>query len=207
MTPKTGRRRGRPAMPLNKREGRYLFAIFEAKVQRAKERGMSEFLAFEAIAFMLRSDIVAASEPGGFEMVRSTDYRDPKDAAKKAEQHRYGKPDRAFGDDLRRTVRRFRKNPDATWFLPMVASYRLCIDGELERAVEARALAASAGEEAHFEAVMLPYMRECRALRDLARLGYSPPWLEQPLKRISVDSAAQIISMPDLFPKDGRGRM
>ena len=160
----TGRTRGRPRKPLAERPGRYVFAQLEAFIQRAKERGLKEFQVAEVVASMLSSDISPIpGNPAGF-VLNPSDYRKTEDADKKAEQHRYGKAHRALADDLRRTLRRFRKDP---WFLPMTASWRLCIDGELEKVDEARSLATSVGEEAFFDAEMLPKMRDWHFLKRL----------------------------------------
>ena len=85
-----------------------------------------------------------------------------------AEHYRYGAAHLPLADDLTRTLRSFRNDP---WFVPMVASWRLVIDGELEKADEARALAASVGEAAYFDAEMAPAMRSGDALRERQLMG------------------------------------
>ena len=54
----------------------------------------------------------------------------------------------------------------------MVASWRLVIDGELEKADEARALAASVGEAEHFDLEMAPAMLVWNALSEAADGGH-----------------------------------
>ena len=184
---------GRPTTPLAEREGRYVFARLEAEAQKlSKERGLSEFRAYEEIARLMRADIVPAPGgitrvgPLGFSVVPA-DYREPKgkDKAKhadrKAEYYRYGNPDRALADDLRRTMRAFRQRRDSVWFLAMVAAWRLCIDGEVEKTEEARRLAESVGEHAYFDAEMLPDMHWWRAIRNLRENAGAAPLIFRPI--------------------------
>jgi len=180
---------GRPTTPLAER---YVFARLEAQAQkRAKEGGLSEFQAYEEIARLLRADIVPAPGgitrvgPLGFSVVPA-DYREPKgkDKAKhadrKAEYYRYGNPDRALADDLRRTMRNLRQGRDSVWFLAMVAAWRLCLDGEVEKTEEARRLAESVGEHAYFDAEMLPDMHWWRAIRNLRENAGAAPQIIRP---------------------------
>jgi hypothetical protein len=59
--------------------------------------------------------------PLGFSVVPAG-YREPrgkdkaKHAERKAEHYRYGNPDRALADHLRRTIRAFRRGRDSVWF-------------------------------------------------------------------------------------------
>jgi len=184
---------GRPTTPLAEREGRYVFARLEAEAQkRAKEGGLSEFRAYEEIARLLRADIVPAPGgitrvgPLGFSVVPA-DYREPKgkDKAKhadrKAEYYRYGNPARALADDLRRTMRAFRQGRDSVWFLAMVAAWRLCLDGEVEKTEEARRLVESVGEHAYFDAEMLPDMHWWRAIRNVRETAGAAPLILRPI--------------------------
>jgi hypothetical protein len=113
---------------VREREGRYVFARLEAEAQkRTQEGGLSEFRAYEEIARLLRAGIVPTSGgitrvgPLGFSVVPAG-YREPrgkdkaKHAERKAEYYRYGNPDRALADHLRRTIRAFRRGRDSVWF-------------------------------------------------------------------------------------------
>lgn len=182
---------GRPTTPLAEREGRYVFARLEAEAQKRQEGGPSEFRAYEEIARLLRADIVRAPGgitrvgPLGFSVVPA-DYREPrgKDKAKhadrKAEYYRYGNPDRALADDLRRTMRSFRRGRNSVWFLAMVAAWRLCLEGEVEKTEEARLLAELVGEQAYFDAEMLPDMHWWRAIRNLRENAGAAPLIIRP---------------------------
>ena len=135
VTKPTGRPRGRPSVPLAERPGRYLYAELEALVQRAREGGISELKAVGALALMLSDNISPADNPMGFTLTPSS-RRQAK--GNNAEHHRYGPAHLPLADDVTRMLRGFRNDP---WFIPMAAAWRLVIDGELEKADEARALA------------------------------------------------------------------
>ena len=159
VTKRTGRPRGRPSIPLAQRPSRHLFAELAASIQRAREGGISELKAVGALAIMLSADIAPAGNRTGFTLTPS---KRRQEKGNNAEHHRYGAANLPLADDLTRTLRSFRNDP---WFAPMVASWRLVIDGELEKADEARALAASVGEAEHFDLEMAPAMLVWNALR------------------------------------------
>jgi len=115
---------------------------------------------------MLSADISPAGNRMGFALT-SSKRRQAK--GKNAEHHRYGAAHLPLADDLIRTLRSFRNDPDAAgWFAPMVEAWRIVIDGDLEREAVARALAASVGEEAYFDAEMFPAMRSWNVIRSAA---------------------------------------
>jgi hypothetical protein len=163
VTKPTGRPRGQPRKPLAERPGRYLYAELEAWVQRAKDDGFSELGAVSTLALVLSADLSPAGNPMGLALTPS---RRRQEKGNNAEHHRYRGAHLPLADDLARTLRSFRNDPDAAaWFVPMVAACRLVIDGDLKRAGDARALAASVGEAAHFDAAMAPAMRFWSAVR------------------------------------------
>jgi hypothetical protein len=168
---------GRPKKPpLAEREGRHVFAMAEAFIQRAIERGVSEFQAAEAVAVLMTGDVLPVFGYPGLHILE-TFHRKPGDAEKRTEQHRYGRPHRPFADDLRRTLARFRAGADSAWLLPMANAWRLVIDGRIDRLDEARGLALSLGEEAFFDAEMAPKLKMYAALVCLMKIFSAPQFI------------------------------
>lgn len=160
--PKPKSVRGRPT--IMSRSGWHVYAMFEAYIERAKERGISELQVLDVIAKVLQL---------GDDPVRLPNWRIEQikeDPSQPTESWRVGKANRPLIDDLRRTLERLRKGTGADCFQAMTASWRLCLDGDTEKANEARRLAASAGKEAVFNEQMLPMMRSSRALIDAYEL-------------------------------------
>jgi len=162
--PKGGRGRGRPT--IMSRPGWHVYAMFEAYIERAKEHwGISELQMLERIA----KDLQLGDDPIRLPSWRIEQIKE-NPSQLSAEGWRLGKANRPLAWDLRRTLERLRKGADADHFQAMTASWRLCLDGELEKANEARRLAAYADMEAVFDEQMLPIMRDWHALIDAYEL-------------------------------------
>jgi|SRR5208337_1578088 len=165
VTKRTGNPPGQPRKPLAQRPGRYLYAEFEAWIRRWRdEDGLSELKAIGALALMLSADFTPDDDsPMGFVLTSSRRRQEKGD---NAGHYRYGASHLPLADDLIRTLRGFRDDPEAAaWFVPMAAAWRIVIDGRLEMAPVARALAASVGEEAHFDDEMAPALRVWSVIR------------------------------------------
>jgi hypothetical protein len=127
-------------MALRQRPSRWDFAMYAAYLELSV---ISECEASQSIARVLT---------GG------SDSRMPP-VWSKPSSSRYRGPEHPFADDLRRTLRRFREE-DPAWFLPAITVCRLVLDGRIDRLDEARRIASSIGEQAHFEGELATMMRE-----------------------------------------------
>jgi len=168
VTKKTGGKRGRPTGPVMDDPDRYALALFDAKVQIGKKRGVSE----RAVLKLLLVDAIGAVHPTPdnlARMVNGLPFRmwtlplrlPPKELKRdRVEDERYRDAFAPYLDDLRRELRKLRTRVDArgVWHRKMKRVWFLYhVEGADAAVIDlARRLAASVGEAAYFEKELLP---------------------------------------------------
>jgi hypothetical protein len=174
VTKPTGKREGRPRLPLRNDKDRYAIAYFAAQRRIAGKRNFSTRSIALALMQMQHGKVVV-NTPGNIRAMHEGrpfkvwtgpgKYRG--DEKGSAEHPRNKSVFHALADDFARKERKLgqldAKTDDARWFLAMARAWMLCLDGNGARSFAmAWRLAESVDQLSYFKREMAPiFMRRC----------------------------------------------